>query len=373
MDWADVALEALLNNTWGAYVFVVVLATLLLRAAAKLAFDRLAKQLGRTRTVYDDALLDAARKPIGWAIWCFGILFAAEVAGRDAESEIFDYIDAMRDVAAAWLLAWFGVRFVSAVERNLTDATQREKPLDVTTASVVAKLVRASIIITAALMALQSLGFSIAGVLAFGGLGGLAVGFAARDLLANFFGALMIFLDRPFQVGDWIRSPDRDIEGTVEDIGWRLTRIRTFDQRPLYVPNATFATLTVENPSRMKNRRIYEIVGVRYDDIAELRAIVDDIRAMLRSHPDIDAKATLIVNFLNFGPSSLDIMIYTFTRTTAWVEFHAVKEDVLLRIAAIVEARGAEIAFPTQTLHVENAPSAEPVHQAGRADGEDAT
>ncbi len=373
MDWADVALEALLNNTWGAYVFVVVLATLLLRAAAKLAFDRLAKQLGRTRTVYDDALLEAARKPIGWAIWCFGILFAAEVAGRDAESEIFDYIDAMRDVAAAWLLAWFGVRFVSAVERNLTDATAREKPLDVTTASVVAKLVRASIIITAALMALQSLGFSIAGVLAFGGLGGLAVGFAARDLLANFFGALMIFLDRPFQVGDWIRSPDRDIEGTVEDIGWRLTRIRTFDQRPLYVPNATFATLTVENPSRMKNRRIYEIVGVRYDDIAELRAIVDDIRAMLRSHPDIDSKATLIVNFLNFGPSSLDIMIYTFTRTTAWVEFHAVKEDVLLRIAAIVEARGAEIAFPTQTLHVENAPSAEPVHQAGRADGEDAT
>jgi MscS family membrane protein len=207
--------------------------------------------------------------------------------------------------------------------------------------------------ITAALMGLQTLGFSISGVLAFGGIGGIAVGFAARDLLANFFGALMIFLDRPFAVGDWIRSPDRDIEGTVEEIGWRLTKIRTFDQRPLYVPNAIFASLAVENPQNMRNRRIYETIGLRYDDLEVLQPILEDIRKMLQKHPAIDTRRTLMVNFVSFGASSLDFFIYTFTKTTVWTEFHEIKEKILFEIAAIVARRGAEIAFPTQTLHVD--------------------
>jgi len=216
----------------------------------------------------------------------------------------------------------------------------------------VGKLLRASVIITGVLMVLQGLGIPISGVLAFGGIGGIAVGFAARDMLANFFGALMIFLDRPFSVGDWVRSPDRNIEGTVEEIGWRLTRIRTFDARPLYVPNAVFNSITVENPSRMLNRRIYETIGVRYADVGVLEKIVADVEAMLREHPDIDTDRTLMVNFVGFGESSLDFMVYSFTRTIVWAEYHVVKQDVLFRIADIIAGHGAEVAFPTRTLHV---------------------
>lgn len=204
------------------------------------------------------------------------------------------------------------------------------------------------------------------GVLAFGGIGGIAVGFAAKDLLANFFGGLMVYLDRPFAVGDWVRSPDQEIEGTVEEIGWRLTRIRTFDKRPLYVPNSVFTQITVENPSRMSHRRIYETIGVRYDDLAKVAPIVEDIRAMLRSHPEIQQDQTMIVNFNQFNASCLDIMVYTFTRTTAWVHFHAVKQDVLLRIADIIAAHGAEIAVPTRTLHL---PDGVAVHQPTLAPG----
>jgi MscS family membrane protein len=160
----------------------------------------------------------------------------------------------------------------------------------------------------------------------------------------------MIFLDRPFSVGDWIRSPDQEIEGTVEEIGWRLTRIRTFDARPLFVPNSTFATLSVENPSRMLNRRIRETIGVRYDDLGVLPKIVDDVASMLREHPAIDQAKTLMVNFVEFGPSSLDFFIYTFTKTTVWSEFHAIKQDVLFKIADIIVGHGAEIAFPTTTV-----------------------
>jgi len=210
------------------------------------------------------------------------------------------------------------------------------------------------VIIIAALVAMQVLGFSISGLLAFGGISGIAIGFAAKDLLANFFGGFMIYLDRPFVVGDWVRSPDLKLEGTVEKIGWRQTTIRTFDKRPLYVPNATFARLSVENPSRMSHRRIYETIGIRYEDIDKMEKILTETKTMLEQHPDIDNTQTIMVNFNKFAPSSLDFFVYTFTKTTDWVEYHKIKQDILLRISHIIRANDAEIAFPTSTVHIQN-------------------
>lgn len=353
LEWAG---RTFAENPKGIYVFLIVFATLLARYLMRHLLDRVAVHLDRTHTLHDDAVLDAVRRPLGWGIWTFGVLFAAEVAGGGTGNALFTYIDPIRDVALMALIGWFAIRYISFLESHVGDPTYGTGRVDAATASAVGKVLRASVAITVLLMALQSLGFSVTGVLAFGGIGGIAIGFAARDLLANFFGALMIFLDRPFAVGDWIRSADRQIEGTVEDIGWRLTRIRTFDQRPLYVPNSVFATLTVENPSRMRNRRINETIGVRYDDMAVVKRIVDDIRSMLQGHEEIDADRTLIVNLLEFGASSVNIMVYTFTRTTDWVAFHGIKEDVLLRIAGIVEGHGAEMAFPTSTVHLAQLP-----------------
>ena len=188
--------------------------------------------------------------------------------------------------------------------------------------------------------------------MAFGGMGGIAIGFAAQDLLANFFGGLFIYTDRPFSVGDWIRSPDRNLEGTVEKIGWRVTRIRTFDKRPLYIPNSIFSHIALENPSRMSNRRIKETIGIRYEDAGKMGKIIELVRKMLLAHPEIDADKTLIVNFNAFAASSLDFFIYTFTKTTNWVDYHQIKQDVLLKTLDIIEGQGAECAFPTSTVHV---------------------
>jgi MscS family membrane protein len=228
--------------------------------------------------------------------------------------------------------------------------------MDPTTVGALGRLVRLILLVIIIMIVMQNYGYSISGILAFGGIGGIAVGFAAKDILANFFGGLMIYLDRPFKVGDWIRSPDKQIEGTVEDIGWRQTRIRTFDKRPLYVPNATFANISVENPSRMTNRRIYEYVGVRYDDSAQLTGIIAGVKSMLLAHPEIDTKQTLIVNFDRFGPSSLDFFIYTFTKTTNWIRFHEIKQDVMVNVMNIIEKNGASIAFPTTTVHLASQP-----------------
>lgn len=342
------------KDAWIFQVFVVVFITMLANFVSNRLFQRLEAQLAKTRNIWDDILLHAARRPIALLIWVLGLSLAFELTDPEIGSVLVKLIEPLRRGLVIVMIAWFLIRFIRQAEGALVSDEKVKNPLDETTVGALGKLLRLSIIITAVLVVLQTFGYSISGVLAFGGIGGLAVGFAAKDLLANFFGGLMIYLDRPFKVGDWVRSPDKEIEGTVEDIGWRLTCIRTFDKRPLYVPNATFASISLENPSRMSNRRIYEKIGLRYEDSALINAVVDDVRDMLRNHPEIDTQQTLIVNLNSFAPYSLEFFIYTFTKTTNWVRFHEIKQDVMGQIINIVHQHGADFAFPTQTLHLES-------------------
>lgn len=341
------------EQSWVLSIFVIVLGTLLFEYAIYLFVKKVEKRAEITVNVFDDALVHAIRKPLRLVIWTLGLWMACIVIFREKNPELIDASYMARDVLLIFATVWFSTRFVSGTEQSIIEHRHRKgKGVDLTAVKAIGKIIRASVIITGFLIILQRLGFSISAVLAFGGIGGLAIGFAAKDLLANFFGALMIYLDRPFKVGDWVRSPDKNIEGTVEDIGWRLTRIRTFDKRPLYVPNAVFSTIAVENPSRMSNRRIYENIGVRYEDAARLNKIVKDVKAMLTKHKEIDENLTLIVNVNQFAASSIDFFIYCFTHTTDWIKFHEIKHEILLNINNIIEKHGAEIAFPTSTIHI---------------------
>lgn len=344
------------GGDWILQVFVVVFVALLFNYLVKRILARVQAKLKATRNPWDDALVDALQRPLSALIWILGIAFAAEIVQAKTDAVIFNAVQPIRDVGVIVAITWFMIRFARNVEKNIIQyAHEGRNSVDVTTVDAIGKLVRISIIITGALVALQTMGYSISGVLAFGGIGGIAIGFAAKDLLANFFGGLMVYMDRPFVVGDWIRSPDREIEGTVEAIGWRLTMIRTFDKRPLYIPNSTFTSIAVENPSRMSHRRIYETIGIRYDDVAKMPVIINAVKDMLMQHDEIDKDQTMIVNFNKFASSSLDFFIYTFTHTTNWIKYHEIKQDVLLKIIAIIEKEGAECAFPTSTMHVPEA------------------
>lgn len=346
------------SNAWVVQVFAVVLLVAIANLFTRLLLSRIHSKLRETENPWDDAVIGALRRPLGLLLWVVGIAFAAEIVRLETgtEATLFNAVTPLRDIGVIACLAWFLLRLSQQVQDNYVDRnTGDEAAVDVTTVDAIGKLVRVSILVTAALVMLQTLGFSISGVLAFGGVGGIAIGFAAKDLLANFFGGLMIYMERPFSVGDWVRSPDRDIEGTVEYIGWRLTRIRSFDKRPVYVPNSVFSTIVVVNPSRMSHRRIHETIGLRYEDAKQLRLILDDIRQMLGEHPEIDQSQTLMVNFNSYAASSLDFFIYAFTRTTVWTRYHEVKEDVLLKIGDIIAKHEAEIAFPTSTMHITQA------------------
>jgi len=341
---------------WGVAwrVFVIVLAVLLFNFIVKRILKRLERLCAKTDNIWDNTLINAIGLPLRVLIWLQGLALAMSVLPIAEGESAASFIIALRQVSLILTLAWFGIRLSEQIKTALlSDYDTEQGRMDKSTIEALGRLFNLAILITAGLVTMQTLGLSISGILAFGGVGGLAIGFAAKDLLANFFGGLMIYMDRPFTVGDWIRSPDRDIEGTVVKIGWRLTSIRRFDKRPLYVPNSLFNTIAVENPSRMTHRRIYETIGLRYDDVDKMQAITLEVREMLNNHPEIDHSQTLIVNFNAFNNSSIDFFVYAFTHTRAWVRYHEVKQDVLLEITRIIAAHGAEIAFPTRTLYLQ--------------------
>ncbi|MGH8369727.1 MAG: mechanosensitive ion channel family protein [Gammaproteobacteria bacterium] len=348
LKWFDGAVG---QDAWIVTAFVTIFVALLSDFILRIVWRRLLRKAERTTNMWDDTLLVAASKPVSACIWLLGITLAASIVGAHAHASVFEIVPKVRELGLVLIVGWFLFRLIRESEARFLARYRREGTgADQTTIEAIGKLLRISVVITFGLVIMQSIGVNISGLLAFGGIGGLAIGFASKDMLANFFGGLTIYLDRPFAVGDWIRSPDREIEGTVEQIGWRRTVIRNFELRPLYVPNAAFTSIVVENPSRMQNRRIKETIGLRYEDIGKTPVILAEVRELLNKHPDIDQNRPLMVYFDTFAESSLNFFIYAFTRTRDWSEYHKVKEQVLLAVAVIIEQHGAGIAFPTRTL-----------------------
>ena len=323
--------------------------------AARWLLKILQRGAERTSNIMDDAVLLSASKPVQFLIW----LVALAWAGGMFLGELID----TSWLAKAWksgvflLIGWF----LFSLTRNYSDQARERartegKYLDEDLYLTVTRTLQIAIVVLVGMGLLQTFGVSIMGILTFSGVGGLVVGLAAKDMLGNFFGGLMLHMDRPFKTGDWVRSPDRNIEGTVERIGWRQTLIRTHSKNALYIPNGMFLTIVIENPSRMSHRMIKEVIGLRYDDLGKMKAIVEEAQALLEEMPQIDQEMPVLARFDLFNESSVDFFIQCYTPTTHRAEYTKIKQDILFKVAEIVERHGAEIAFPTRTLHMHSQP-----------------
>lgn len=295
-------------------------------------------------------VFEALLAPAVVFVWVVGLYLTAGYIQFWFSGNFTNLLADARSILILLLLWWFGQRLLSRLEPVLLDGKRRK--FDVSAVNAAVRTARVLLTLIMGLLILQVLDIPISGFLTFGGIGTVIIGLASQSMLANFFGGLTINLDRPFKVGDWIRAGDGKYEGIVEDIGWRLTKIRTFERRPIYVPNSTFMNAIVENASRMSHRRVNMIFGVRYDDIRLIKPIISKLQEMVENNEDIDLKQTNFVRFHEFGSTSLDIRIYAFTKKTGFADFAKFKEQFLLSIAEIVLSEGAEFAFPTQTLHI---------------------
>ncbi|MGA7826415.1 MAG: mechanosensitive ion channel family protein [Geobacteraceae bacterium] len=344
-----------------AVAFLVLIVALILRKVLHHIFDKVLFPLAaKTRSEYDDQFFQAIRKPAEWLVAIIGIFSAIHILQLPVEP-----IDLRRGavslfkVLVTFDVAWVLFNLIGLIDTFLEGwVSKTESTLDDQLLPFVRKCLRIFVIFLAVIMTIQNLGYSISGLLASLGIGGLAVALAAKDTLSNIFGSLMILLDRPFHVGDWIKAAD--LEGIVEEVGFRSTKIRTFAKTQITVPNNVIANLAVDNISRRPNRRINITVGVTYETKPEqMRQAVAGIREMLCNHPAIDQQF-ILVNFTEFGASSLDILVYCFTRTVVWAEYLAAREDVNLKIMDILDGLGLEIAFPSRSIYLRGVAEEQP-------------
>ena len=339
-------------NDWAVNSSLIFLGMLLFHWFSRQTYRFLLTKFSAAKHPWMISFIKSVHLPWLTFFWVLAVSFIVPIIIIRFHGSLIDMsaINTVRSLCFVAAFYWSSLNFIKYVEYHVTPGWQKLRARDKTTVRAMAQLSRMIVTVLAALMILPLLGFSTSSLLAFGGVGAIGVTYAAKDTLANVLGGMMIFWDRPFSVGDWIRSPDHNIEGDVEHIGWRLTRIRTFSKRPLYVPNSLFSTIVIENPSRMSHRHINMMVGVRYDDAPAIDAITKAIELMLREHPGIDPMQKTMVHLMEFAASSLNLNIYAYTKTVDTAKYRSVQQDVFLKTIAIIAAHGAECAFPTTTV-----------------------
>ncbi len=315
----------------------------------------LRKLSSRTKTRFDDELVEALDPPVGWFVAAFG--FYLGTLWLQLPFGVQGVIITLYRMAVIVIIGWALMRSASILTSVLANVAERTKSdLDNHLVPLIGRIIRVLLVILVAVFLAQELGFNVGGLLAGLGVAGMAFALAAKDTLANWFGALMIYTDRPFDVGDWIKT--RELEGVVEEIGLRSTKVRTFSKTVVSIPNSQLAGDVIENFSRMPKRRIYFNFGVTYSTTPSMmRETLERIKDILRGHPDVD-QSFWLVKFNDFGDSALGILIYFFTETTNWERYLAIREEINLKILERIEEIGVSAAFPSQSIYLEK-PDAE--------------
>lgn len=306
---------------------------------------------------WKQSLVSALYLPLSYYVWFFAAIESIDFITHEIlEMSLFSNKQMVLGIGIVLSFIWFAFRWKKNAILAIKAREKLEKSgYDPTRIDVVDKIATVVILIISVMMLLEVTGNNLNTLIAFGGISGLALAFASQEVIASFFGGLMVYLTHPFVIGDWIILPERSIEGHVEEIGWYTTKVRTFDKRPIYVPNSIFSKIVVINPSRMSHRQIKETIGIRYQDVAELKGIISDIRQVLASSSHIDQNLAYSVFFSAFGNYSLDIQFSSYTFETATNGFNRIKEEILFSIIEILDKHNAELAYPTtcvETIHV---------------------
>lgn len=324
------------------------------RLFAKLIAGRLRAIAGRTRFRLDDEVVEALEDPLALIPVVLGIFLAAEYLSLSGRLEVV--ADRLVRSLVVYVIFWILVRLV----RPLSFLLQRlEEVFSAAMVDWLIKSMRVALIFIGAATVLEVWGIQVGPILAGLGLFGVAVALGAQDLFKNLISGILIIGERRFGPGDWIHV-EGVVEGTVESIGFRSTLIRRFDKAPVHVPNSRLSDNSVTNFSAMTHRRIYWMIGVEYrTSVEQLRRIRDGIEQYLLETEDF-AKPPEVPTFVRidrFNDSSIDIMVYCFTKTRVWGEWLAIKERLAYRIKELVEAAGTSFAFPSRSIYVETAPA----------------
>lgn len=341
-----------------ALVIVILLLTWLLRQLISAVIPRAVRRLlRRTPITWDRPLIEALQPPARFLVTVIGLWSA--VLALEPSRAVRDALGPLANSLIAIGIFWGLYRLVGpAVDMFLALSRRRVRPaapslLDTRLAPVIKQVGGALVVVLGAAAVIGSWGYDVAGLVAGLGIGGLAVALAAQDTLANLFGYFVILADEPFQIGDFVIFDG--VKGSVETLGFRSTRIRALDQSLITVPNRTVMNASITNWSRLSKRRLDMTLGLAYGSSPQqVLSVVQAIREMLRAHELIE-QDSVVVQFVAFNESSLDIMIICFINTPVWADFQAARQDINLKIMDLLAERGVSVAFPSRTVFVQPA------------------
>lgn len=338
----------------GIAIGIFLLFLLFRKLFTKYVFAILLRLTRKTRINVLSNVLLAFEKPVQWLFIIIGLYVSFKYYGINiGYNTNLPIIGKIMKVSFVILFTWGLFKLSSSSStlfRKINEKTDIK--IDEILIPLLSKTLQFIIVAISLTIILQEFGYNIEGFIAGLGLGGLAISLAAKDALANFLGGIVIISEKPFTIGDWVLTPS--VEGTVEDITFRSTKIRTFADALVAVPNAQLANEPITNWSKMGKRQITFNLALTYETPKEtIQNIVQRIEALLKDNPDIDQE-TIFVKFDKYSESSLDIFLYFFTKTTVWGEYLEIKEDINFKILDIVHDEGAEFARPSRRLYVES-------------------
>ena len=341
---------------WSSEIIAIVIFVFFFNFLAKRFLRYLHDRFKKQNKFLKDCFVQAIYLPISYFVWFFAAIQAIDLIA----TEILDSLPVQTRhvviaVGALVALTWFLLRWKSSVTAHLIIRSKKhEIAIDQGKIGAIDKLVTIAIFFFMAMLLMEVTDRSINTIIAFGSVGGLALAFASQEVIANFFGGFMIYFTQPFTIGDWVMIPDHKIEGIVEEIGWYMTRIRSLDKKPIYIPNSIFSKLIIITPSRMSHRQIKETIKIAYEDSAKLKVIMFDFKEMLLQHLELDRSQSIIVRLSGFAEYSFDVLISAYTQTIDNEGYLRIKEDVLLKITAIMEKHGAAFSTNTHFVLTEN-------------------
>ncbi|WP_462411654.1 mechanosensitive ion channel family protein [Neobacillus sp. Marseille-QA0830] len=344
---ADIDAEMLTNL--GISIGILLLFILFRNLFTKYVFELILKLSRKTPTDFFTQICLGFERPLGWAFIIVGLYVAMDYFPFVEQHNAL-FLKFLRSMVIV-LLTWGLFNLTSPTSGILISVNQKiNNKIDLILIPFISRTVRVILIAISISIIGQEFDYDVNGLVAGLGLGGLAFALAAKEAVGNLIGGIVIVTEKPFSIGDWILTPS--VEGTVEDINFRSTKVRTFSQALVTVPNSTLANEPITNWSRMGKRRIQFHLGLNYQTTKEqIERVVSRIEGMLKIHEEIHPD-TIMVAFDHYNESSLDILIYFFTNTTVWAEHVKIKHDINLKIMAILEKEGVEVAFPSRTLYV---------------------
>jgi len=338
---------------WLTALIVFIIFLLLRKQLSKLVTLVALRWVKKSENTLDDEILEVIQRPIafGMIILGFNVAFSFLKFSESFSLMIAHTMSTLTIVLFAWVL----YRIIKLFENSNELIAKRFKTDNgITLAKLMLTILKVIILIIAGMNILSTWGINITGFVASLGLVGMAFALAAKDTASNFFGSMVLFTDQPFKVGDWLKTPE--VEGTIENIGIRSTKVRTFARALVSVPNGNLANAAILNWSEMNKRQIKMTLGLTYSTTAtQMKNILTEMRELLKNDEDIHQQ-TIYIHFTEFQDSALGIFCYFFTKTTKWGEYMEVRERINLELMEIVEKNGAGFAFPSQSLYIESMP-----------------